>query len=267
MEPTIRKNFNETAFFFPDLKTDAEGSITFSFTMPEALTKWKFQALAHTKDLALGYSSKEIITQKDLMVQPNPPRFLREGDKMLFSSKVVNLADHAVNGTVSFQLFDTGTNKPVDDLFKNTTGNIDFNIPAGQSTAVQFSLEIPKGYTQALTWRVTAKAGNMSDAEENILPVLPNRMLVTESLPLHARGTGSKDFKMEKLINSKKSATLITHSLTVEYTSNPAWYAVQALPYLMEYPYDCAEQTWNRYYANSLASSHCQCITTNQAGI
>jgi hypothetical protein len=254
-EPVIRKNFNETAFFFPDLKTDAEGAITFSFTTPEALTKWKFQALAHTKDLALGYSSKEIITQKDLMVQPNPPRFLREGDKILFSSKVVNLADHAVNGTVSFQLFDTGTNKPVDNLFKNSTENIGFNIPAGQSTAVQFSLEIPKGYSQTLTWRVTAKAGNMSDAEENILPVLPNRMLVTESLPLHARGTGNKDFKMEKLINSKKSATLTTQSLTVEYTSNPAWYAVQALPYLMEYPYDCAEQTWNRYYANSLAAS------------
>ncbi len=253
--PAIRKNFNETAFFFPDLQTDAEGAITFSFTMPEALTKWKFQALAHTKDLALGYSSKEIITQKDLMVQPNPPRFLREGDKILFSSKVVNLADHAVNGTVAFQLFDTETNKPVDDLFKNTTGNVDFHIPAGQSTAVQFSLEIPKGYTRMLTWRVTAKAGNISDAEENILPVLPNRMLVTESLPLHTRGNSSKDFKMEKLINSRKSATLTSQSLTVEYTSNPAWYAVQALPYLMEYPYDCAEQTWNRYYANSLAAS------------
>jgi hypothetical protein len=254
-EPTIRKNFDETAFFFPDLKTDAEGAITFSFTMPEALTKWKFQALAHTKDLALGYSSKEIITQKELMVQPNPPRFLREGDKMLFSSKVVNLADHPVNGTVSFQLFNTETNQPVDDLFKNTTGNIDFNILPGQSTSVQFSLDIPKGYTHTLTWRVTAKAGDLSDAEENILPVLPNRMLVTESLPLHTRRTGSKDFKMGKLINSKKSTTLTSQSLTVEYTSNPAWYAVQALPYLMEYPYDCAEQTWNRYYANSLAAS------------
>ena len=94
----IRKNFNETAFFFPDLRTNENGDIEFSFTMPEALTKWKFQALAHTKDLAFGYSSKEIVTQKQLMVQPNAPRFLREGDRMEFSAKIVNLTDKEITG-------------------------------------------------------------------------------------------------------------------------------------------------------------------------
>ena len=102
----IRKNFNETAFFFPDLRTDKNGDIEFSFTMPEALTKWKFQALAHTKELAFGYSSKEIVTQKQLMVQPNAPRFLREGDKMEFSAKIVNLTDKELTGQAELQLFD-----------------------------------------------------------------------------------------------------------------------------------------------------------------
>ena len=253
-KPQIRTNFNETAFFFPDLHTNENGEIEFSFTMPEALTRWKFQALAHTKDLAFGYSSKEIVTQKDLMVQPNPPRFLREGDKMEFSSKIANLTDKELKGTVTFQLFDTENSTSVDVMFKNTIKSLPFSVSAKQSTAVKFNIEVPKNFTKTVTWRLVAKAGSVSDGEENVLPVLPNRMLVTETLPLAMNGAGSKSFKFEKLINSAKSSTLINHSLTVEYTSNPAWYAIQALPYLMEYPYDCAEQTWNRYYANALAT-------------
>lgn len=250
----IRKNFNETAFFFPDLKTDSTGAIEFSFTMPEALTKWKFMALAHTKEAAFGNSTKEIVTQKELMVQPNAPRFLREGDKMEFSAKIVNLSDKEFTGTASFQLFDAATNEQVDGRFKNSIPNQYFTVAAGQSEAVKFPIEVPYLFNKALVWKIVAKAGNYSDGEENVLPVLTNRMLVTETMPLPMRGTGTKNFTFEKLLNSGKSETLQNYSLTVEYTSNPAWYAVQALPYLMEYPYDCAEQTWNRYYANSLAS-------------
>ncbi|MFI5129792.1 MAG: alpha-2-macroglobulin [Chitinophagales bacterium] len=259
----IRKNFNETAFFFPDLRTDSSGAIEFSFTIPEALTKWKFQALAHTKDLAFGYSSKEIVTQKQLMVQPNAPRFMREGDKMEFSAKVVNLTEKEITGQAEFQLFDATTNQPVDGRFKNTVPNQFFTVAAGQSEAIKFPIEIPYQFNTALTWRIVAKAslstrgegqGEVSDGEENTLPVLTNRMLVTETLPLNMRSAGTKTFKFDKLINSVNSETLKHHALTVEYTSNPAWYAVQALPYLMEYPYECAEQTWNKYYANSLAT-------------
>ncbi|WP_221390185.1 alpha-2-macroglobulin [Dyadobacter sp. NIV53] len=253
-EIPVRKNFNETAFFIPDLHTNEKGEIEFSFTMPEALTRWKFQALAHTKDLAFGYSSKEIVTQKDLMVQPNPPRFLREGDVMYFSAKVVNLTDRDLNGTVTFQLFDTETNEPVDVIFKNVTPNQTFSLKAKESKSVQFPVQVPVQFSKMLTWRIIAKSGTMSDGEENILPVLSNRILVTEALPLAMRGNGSKNFRFEKLVSSGNSKTLSSQSLTVEYTSNPAWFAVQALPYLMEYPYDCAEQTWNRYYANSIAT-------------
>ncbi len=250
----IRKNFNETAFFFPDLHTDSTGAIEFSFTMPEALTKWKFMALAHTKDAAFGSSTKEIVTQKELMVQPNAPRFLREGDKMEFSSKIVNLTDKELTGTAQLQLIDATTNEPVDGWFSNMMPNQYFTVAAGQSEAVKFPIQVPYLFNKALVWRIVAKAGNYSDGEENAMPVLTNRMLVTETMPLPMRGAGTKNFTFNKLLNSGNSETLQHYALTLEYTSNPAWYAVQALPYLMEYPYECAEQTWNRYYANSLAT-------------
>lgn len=255
----IRKNFNETAFFFPELRTDADGNVEFSFTMPEALTKWKLMTLAHTKDLASGYTSKTVVTQKPLMVQPNAPRFMREGDNMEFSAKIVNLGDSEVTGIAQLELLDAASNKPVDGWFKNVFPNQYFTVAAGQSAAVKFPMEVPFNFNSAMTYRIVAKAGNYSDGEEMAIPVLTNRMLVTESMPLNLRGTGSKQFKFEKLLKAPPSggvgeATLTHHALTVEYTSNPAWYAVQALPYLIEYPYECAEQTFNRYYANTLAS-------------
>lgn len=250
----IRNNFRETAFFFPDLRTDANGAIEFSFTIPDALTKWKFMALAHTKGAAFGNSTKEIVTQKELMVQPNPPRFLREGDKMEFSTKIVNMSDKEMTGTVEFNLFDAETDQPVDGAFRSMVANQYFTVAAGQSELVKFPIEIPYLYNRTVLWRIVAKSGNYSDGEENILPVLTNRMLVTETIPLHMRGNGTKTFSFDKLLNSGNSESLQHHALTIEYTSNPAWYAIQALPYLAEYPYECAEQNWNRYFANSLAA-------------
>jgi len=255
----IRKNFNETAFFFPDLKTDADGNVEFSFTMPEALTQWKLMTLAHTKDAATAYSEKTVLTQKPLMVQPNAPRFMREGDNMEFSAKIVNLSEKEVTGIATLELLDAATNKPVDGWFKNVFPNQYFTVAAGQSEVVKFPMEIPFNFNSAMSYRIVAKAGDYSDGEEMAIPILTNRMLVTESMPINMRGTTTKQFKFEKLLKAPPSegfgeASLKHHALTVEYTSNPAWYAVQALPYLMEYPYECAEQTFNRYYANTLAS-------------
>lgn len=249
----IRKNFNETAFFFPELRTDKDGNIEFSFTMPEALTQWKLMTLAHTKDLASGYAEKTIVTQKDLMVQPNAPRFLREGDKIEFSAKIVNMSDKELTGNAELQLLNASTMNPVDEWFKNTNRVKPFTVKAGQSALVTFQIDVPLNFNDAVVYRIVAKAGAASDGEEAAIPVVTNRTLVTESMPLPMRGEGSKDFKFQKLINSSSSPTLTNYGLTVEYTTNPAWYAVQALPYLMEYPYECAEQTFNRFYANALA--------------
>jgi hypothetical protein len=251
----IRKNFSETAFFFPDLRTDDSGSVSFSFTMPEALTRWKTMIFAHTKDLAFGYSEKTIVTQKQLMVQPNLPRFLREGDRMELGVKVVNLSDSEMTGQIELQLTDPSTGLTTDGIFSNRQANQYFTVAAGQSAIVDFPIDIPYQYNKPLSYRIIARSKTYSDGEEAALPVVSNRMLVTESLPLNMPGDGTKEFQFSKLLHSDSSETLNHHALTVEFTSNPAWYAVQALPYLMEYPYECAEQSFNRFYANALATN------------
>lgn len=251
--PQVRKNLNETAFFFPHLQTDANGDILIAFQMPEALTRWKFMGFAHTKNLEYGLTENSTVTQKELMVVPNAPRFFREGDRITFSGKVSNLTEKAISGTASLQLFDALTMKPLDKALGNKAPQIPFNTEAGGSAPLRWQLSIPEG-VQAVTYRIIAKSKNFSDGEESSLPVLTNRMLVTESLPLPIRAGQTKTFKLEKLINSGSSQTLKHQRLTLEFTSNPAWYAVQALPYMMEYPYECAEQIFSRFYANSLAS-------------
>ena len=250
----VRKNFNETAFFFPDLRTDSAGNVSFSFTMPDALTRWKWMTLAQTRDLAFGYSTKEIITQKQLMVQPNVPRFLREGDHMDLAVKVVNLTDSEMTGQMVLQLTDPTTGQTADGWFTNRQPNQYFTVGAGQSAVINFPLVVPFQYNRPLTYRIVAQSRSYSDGEEATLPVVSNRMLVTETLPLDLKGNGTRHFTFDKLLQSGNSETLNHHALTVEFTANPAWYAVQSLPYLIEYPYECAEQIFNRFYANVLAT-------------
>lgn len=247
-----RKNLNETAFFFPDLKTDADGNVEFSFTSPEALSTWNWMLLAHTKDLAWTYNTKKIITQKELMVQPNAPRFLLEGDNINFSVKVANMSTKTIDGTASLELFDPSTGKKVTGLIRNNKQN--FTAPAGQSIPLSFNINVPANFSQPLSWKVTAASDGLSDGEEDIIPVLSNRMLVTETITLPVRNTTSKTFRFEKLVNSGSSRSLKNNTLTVEFTSNPAWYALQALPYLSEVKDENAEQVFNRFYANALAS-------------
>ncbi len=251
-KPQIRRNFKETAFFYPNLKTDKEGNIYIKFTMPDSLTKWKFLGFAHTKDLKHAFTSKEIITQKNLMVNSFAPRFLREGDSIIFTSKITSLKDEILKGNVKLLLFDAITMKPIDSYFDNKTLQKDFEIKPKQSVKVAWKIKIPENI-HAVTYRIVAKSGVFSDAEEMTIPILSNRMLVTESMPLPLKGKETKTFEFKKL-KDNKSKTLKNHKLTLEFTSNPIWYAVQALPYLIEYPYECMEQTFSRFYANSLSS-------------
>ena len=248
----VRTNFNETAFFFPQLKTDKDGNVSFSFTAPESLTKWKMQLLAHTKDLHSAIKTLETVTQKELMVLPNPPRFLREGDEIVISTKIANLTNKQLSGQAELQLFDAITNKSIDVDLENDAKNKAFKVAADGNTNLSWTLHIPENI-QAIQYKIIAKAENYSDGEQNVLPVLSNRMLVTETMPMWIRSNQTKTFTLDKLKNTS-SNTRKNHKLTLEVTSNPAWYAVQALPYLMEYPYECAEQTFSRYYANTLAS-------------
>jgi hypothetical protein len=248
-----RANLNETAFFFPKLMTNEKGEVVLSFTMPEALTRWKMLGFAHTKDLKFGTVTRELVTQKPLMVMPNLPRFLREGDRIALSAKVSNLSDSSITGLAQLMLFDATTMKPVDTAMGNLESIKKIAMSKGLSTPVTWEIKIPEGIP-AVTVRIVAKAGVFTDGEESTLPLLTNRMLVTETMPLPMRGKGEKKFTFEKLVSQAGgSSTLRNHRLTLEYTQNPAWYAVQALPYLMEFPYECAEQTFARYYANTIA--------------
>jgi len=252
----VRKNLQETAFFFPQLQTDAEGNVSFSFTTPEALTKWKLQLLAHTKSLESTTTSLETVTQKELMVIPNAPRFLRQGDMISISSKIANLTEQSLSGEAILQLFDAISGAAIDAKLDNSDNRKSFVVDAKGNTQVTWSLTIPDD-VDAVQYKVIAKSGAFSDGEQNALPVLSNRMLVTETLPMWIRSNETRTFTLDKLASTgsaNASKSLKNHKLTLEMTSNPAWYAVQALPYLMEYPYDCNEQTFSRYYANALAS-------------
>jgi len=255
----IRQNFAETAFFYPTLTTNEAGEIFLNFTMPESLTRWNFMGLAHTKDLKIGTITEEIVTQKELMVMPNLPRFFRENDQMTISAKINNVSEIDISGTATIEFFDVETLKSLNLKFLNLkslnstkVNEVGFNVAKDGNTVVEWQITIPEGLS-AVGVRIIAEGKNHSDGEERILPVLTNKMLVTESLPLPVRKAGTKNFTFNSLANNK-SNTLRHESFTLEFTANPAWYAVQALPYLMEYPYDCAEQVFSRFYANSLSS-------------
>jgi uncharacterized protein YfaS (alpha-2-macroglobulin family) len=247
-----RSNFNETAFFLPHLETNAKGEIIFSFTIPESMTKWKFLGFAHTKDMMKGSITEYTVTQKDVMVVPNAPRFFRENDVIHLSSKITNMTTALLEGQAQLFLINPFTNQAIDSLMENTQAVKRFVAEAGLSTAVSWKIKVPQGI-QAVTYKIVAKSGSFSDGEEMTLPVLSNRMLVTETMPLYINKKGTKQFELKNLITNT-SSTLTHHNFTLEYSSNPAWYAIQALPYIMEYPYECAEQTFSRWYANSLAA-------------
>lgn len=248
----VRKNLQETAFFYPHLITDKKGNITFSFTTPQALTKWKLQLLAHTKEALSATKTLTTVTQKELMITPNVPRFLREGDTITLSAKISNLSEERLTGISQLILTNAITGKEI-NLLNSSTKNQNFSVNSKENTAVSWNLIIPNTIQQAIQYKIIAKAGNFSDGEQNILPVLSNKILVTETLPMWIGSNQTKTFTLNKLKNNT-SKSLKHHKLTLEITSNPAWYAVQALPYLMEHSNECSEQIFARYYANTLAN-------------
>jgi hypothetical protein len=252
--PSIRTNLNETVFFFPELHTDEDGNVVVKFKMNEALTRWKFLTYAHTKDLQEVVSVREVVTQKDLMVLANAPRFLRAGDEFEFSAKVSNLTKEALDGTAKLALLDAVTLQPVDQAFGLSKNTVSFSTQPGQSAPLRWTIHIPTDYTGAVTWQITADSKQFRDGEESTIPVVTNRMLVTETMPIALRGGQTKRYTFDNL-KDQHSKTLVTQRYTLEFTSNPAWYVVQSLPYLMEYPHECSEQIFSRFYANTLASS------------
>jgi hypothetical protein len=269
-----RRNLSETAFFFPQLTSDSNGVVRLTFSMPESLTTWRFLAFAHDKELRSGFLEGKTVTAKDLMVQPNPPRFAREGDRLEFTVKVSNQSTNRQVGKVRLTFDDAlqssaglspanqskrqsghladfdGTT--VDKLLGNTRPELEFDLPAKESRSFSWRIRVPDG-APFLTYKAVGATDKISDGEEGFLPVLSRYIFITESLPLPIRGPATKKFEFEKLLKSGRSKTIRHQNFTVQMVSNPSWYAVLALPYLMEFPHECTEQTFNRLYANALA--------------
>lgn len=247
-----RTNLDETAFFLPNLYTDADGNIKLEFTSPEALTQWRLILFAHTKDLKTGSAEFFTKTQKELMVTPNPPRFLRQGDVIQLSAKVDNLSDKDLTGDMMLYLFNPTTSKPLDSAFVNTNSLKKINVSSKSSTQVSWDIRIPYALDH-VGYRILAKTKDFSDGEENVLPILSDRMLVTETIPISIKEGQQKTYTMERLLNNT-SSSVANFNLSVELTANPLWFAVMSIPYLKTFPHECSEQLFSRLYGNMLST-------------
>ncbi len=249
----IRRNLQETAFFYPNLLTDKEGNVRIRFTTPESLTEWKFMALAHTKDLKTGYLEKTARTAKELMVVPNVPRFLRMGDELQFSTKIINMSERDLSGTASLSLFNAWTMEAIDLDFSLSENSQRFEVDQGKSGDISWTLRVPS-LNFPIVYRVTAQAGNFSDGEEAIVPLLSKRQLVTESIAIYAREGQDKVFELKNLLEDRPSSTREHVNFVVELASNPLWFAIQALPSLTNSPHQNAEAEFSVFYSGMISS-------------
>jgi len=241
----LRTNFAETAFFYPQLRTNEQGEVAFSFTMPQSLTRWNFRGYSHTKDMMTGMLDATAVTAKEFMLTPNMPRFVRVGDKTQIAAGIANLTGKAIKGTAVFTLFDPMTEKII------STGRQKFSVEAGKTASVSFRFDVTDRY-ELLGVRIVADGGTFSDGEQHLLPVLSDKEYITETLAMPVRGEETRTFSLDSLFNGN-SRTATDRRLTVEFTGNPAWYAVQALPVLSEPSTDNAISWATAFYANTLA--------------
>ena len=242
----IRENFAETAFFYPQLRTNETGEVSISFVLPESLTRWKFMGLAHTQNVDYGKIEATATASKEFMLQPNMPRFVRVGDKANIAASLMNLSDKGVKGTVRMELFNPETEK----VFYSQKQK--FDMKGGETGHVNFAFEVSDKYA-VMACRMVADGDTFSDGEQRYIPVLTDKQWVTETVPLNVNGEGAHIFSLENLFN-KHSKTASEQRLTVEFTAHPAWYAVQALPVVANPQNEDALSWATAYYAHSLAA-------------
>ena len=242
----IRTNMAETAFFYPQLRTDAQGEVDIEFTLPESLTEWKFMGLAHTKDMDYGSIIAKAVASKEFMLQPNLPRFVRVGDEVNVAASLVNLSDKDIQGIARMELFVPETEKVV------LAQKCPFEAKASETVQISFGFKVSDKY-EGLAVRMIAEGGSFSDGEQRYLPVLSNKQKLTESVLLNVKGKGTYTFSLESLFN-QHSKTVSRPKMVVEFTGNPLWYAVQALNVLENPKSDNALSWATAYYANSLLS-------------
>ena len=245
----VRENLNETAFFYPALESDNQGNVAINFTLPESVTTWKFMGLAHDKEMRNGCLVDEAVAQKTVMVQPNMPRFLREGDKSTIVVKLFNTSDKKVNGNARMQILDAETQKVV---WQKTQG---YRIDAEGSATISFDVQ---GLKEGVYINKVVAAGNgYSDGEQHYLPVLSNRELVVNTLPITLHQPGEQNFNLSKLFlnkEGKQAKGAEDAKVTVEYTNNPSWLMVKALPAISNPDEEDAISLMSAIYANTITT-------------
>ena len=245
----VRENLNETAFFYPALESDNQGNVAINFTLPESVTTWKFMGLAHDKEMRNGCLVDEAVAQKTVMVQPNLPRFLREGDKSTIVVKLFNTSDKKVNGNARMQILDAETQKVV---WQKTQG---YRIDAEGSATVSFDVQ---GLKEGVYINKVVAAGNgYSDGEQHYLPVLGNRELVVNTLPITLHQQGEQSFDLSRLFlnkEGKQAKGAENAKVTVEYTNNPSWLMVKALPSISNPDEEDAISLMSAIYANTITT-------------
>lgn len=245
----VRENLNETAFFYPALESDNDGNVAIRFTLPESVTTWKFMGLAHDKEMRNGLLVDEAVAQKTVMVQPNMPRFLREGDKSTIVVKLFNTSDKKVSGNTRMQILDPETNKVVWQKTQN------YSIDAEGSATISFDVQ---GLKEGVYINKVVAAGNgYSDGEQHYLPVLSNRELVVNTLPITLHQKGEQNFDLSKLFlnkEGKQAKGAEEAKVTIEYTNNPSWLMVKALPAISNPDEEDAISLMSAIYANTITN-------------
>ena len=245
----VRENLNETAFFYPALESDNQGNVAINFTLPESVTTWKFMGLAHDKEMRNGLLVDEAVAQKTVMVQPNMPRFLREGDKSIIVVKLFNTSDKKVQGNARMQILDPETNKVVWQKTQN------YSIDAEGSATISFDVQ---GLKEGVYINKVVAAGNgYSDGEQHYLPVLSNRELVVNTLPITLHQKGEQSFDLSKLFlnkEGKQAKGAEEAKVTIEYTNNPSWLMVKALPAISNPDEEDAISLMSAIYANTITT-------------
>ena len=245
----VRENMNETAFFYPALESDNQGNVAINFTLPESVTTWKFMGLAHDKEMRNGLLVDEAVAQKTVMVQPNMPRFLREGDKATIVLKLFNTSDKKVSGNVRMQILDPETNKVVWQKTQN------YSIDAEGSATISFDVQ---GLKEGVYINKVVAAGNgYSDGEQHYLPVLSNRELMVNTLPITLHQKGEQNFDLSKLFlnkEGKQAKGAENAKVTIEYTNNPSWLMVKALPAISNPDEEDAISLMSAIYANTITT-------------
>jgi len=251
----IRENLKETVFFYPDIMTDKDGNASFEFIINEAITEWKLMAFAHNKSLQYGYNEVLVKTQKDLLIVPNMPRFLRAGDQVDFTAKVSNLSDSNLTATSTIQVLNAISEEDITESLLQGDLNISTELAAGQSKSVSWNLVIPNDLVIPVVVKIFSNSGKHTDGEMNLLPVLANRKLITASKAIMVKGGEEKNIIFEHFKDHRNDTDLEHYNYQIEFTTNPVWFAIKSIPYVSGTNSESISNLVDQLYVNTLSKS------------